>query len=196
MSRHHLKIIASAVAVLALAGCSADSGAGTEPDGAPAAPAAAGPFNAADIEFATTMIPHEQQVVDMAALAGERAAAPEVARFALRLRDGQDPVIARMSALLESWGQPAPADPGLHLTGPAEASGMLTPEEMAELQGLSAEAFDSRFLELTERHHQGAIDLAAAQRTAGTSPQAREIADGVTEARQREIAEVRDLRAN
>lgn len=196
MLRHNRIVIASVAGVLALAGCSGGAGSGGQD--APAQPLAAvapGPFNAADVEFAKSMIPHQQQAADLAALADGRTADPEVTGFAARIRDAQDPVIARLSALLEAWGQPAPEDPGLHLGAPGAAPGMLTVQEMADLEAASGAQFDERFLDMMERHQKGALDAADAQRSAGTNAQAREVADGLAAARQGEIGEIQRLRA-
>ena len=48
-------------------------------------------FNDADVTFATEMIPHHQQAVEMAELAADRAQSPEVRQLAEDIERAQGP---------------------------------------------------------------------------------------------------------
>ncbi|WP_158892311.1 DUF305 domain-containing protein [Amycolatopsis anabasis] len=191
MFRFHRRLaFAVVVSALALTGCSGG------PDPAPsAAPPAPEQFNEADVHFANKMIPHLQQSLDMAALADTRAGNERLKALARRIQDVHEPEIARLSGLLESWGQPAPEDPGLHAAEQAGLSGMLTGPDMAGLQAASGAAFDQSFADLMIRHHEGALNLAGQASSAGVNPQSRALAEQISQAQRAEIDELRALKA-
>ena len=72
------------------------------------------PFNATDVQFATDMIPHHRQAVDMAALADTHASSAEVKALAAKIRKAQEPEIATMSGWLTAWGEPVPTPGAMH----------------------------------------------------------------------------------
>ncbi|MGC4942257.1 DUF305 domain-containing protein [Kribbella sp. DT2] len=87
---------------LTLAACGDDTDSGSMPGmnhGAPSASssststAPAGDFNDADVTFATQMIPHHQQAVQMANMAGYNATTPDVKNLATAIKAAQDPEI-------------------------------------------------------------------------------------------------------
>jgi uncharacterized protein (DUF305 family) len=65
---------------------------------------AAADFSDADVTFAQGMLPHHQQAVEMAQLAGERAADPRVKDLAARIENAQEPEIETLTGWLEDWG--------------------------------------------------------------------------------------------
>ena len=66
-------------------------------------------FNDADLTFATDMIPHHQQAVEMAELAADRAKSPEVRQLAEDIEAAQGPEIETMTQWLRDWGQETPS---------------------------------------------------------------------------------------
>lgn len=202
MLSHNRKLVLPALALSAVAIVASGCGPGEDPAGGSAGKQVSteqserAPFNDADIAFASRMIPHQQQAVDLAARAAQRASGPEVRELALRVRDAQDPRIARMSRLLESWGQAAPEDPGLHLAvAPGGASAAVTPQEIVGLDAVQDGELDQRFVDLMLRHYRDGIEQANTQLTAGTNPEARELAEAIAGEYQREVAELAELRA-
>ncbi|TCK22308.1 DUF305 domain-containing protein [Pseudonocardia endophytica] len=117
--------VVSAAAVVVLSacgtGCPADCPAaeGISPAPAYAAAsyeAAAEPHNQADVTFATAMVPHHQQAVQMAPLATDRSADGRVRSLAAAIQRAQEPEIQEMNAMLAAWcttspGRPAPQAP-------------------------------------------------------------------------------------
>lgn len=98
-----------------LSGCGSEakdgtSGTSSSPQTSPSTSSAIGDFNDADATFATSMIPHHRQAVEMAELAERRAASPQVKALATKIKEAQDPEIQTMSEWLTSWGKPAPDD--------------------------------------------------------------------------------------
>lgn len=110
------------LAVGLLAGCEGnnDHNSSTGSHNGSATPTASAPaneaFNAADVAFATDMIPHHQQALEMAQVAETRASNTQVKDIAGRIRQAQDPEIATMAGWLREWGQPVPSSsPGMGL---------------------------------------------------------------------------------
>ena len=158
------------LAVLAAAACATCGGGPEPPQGVPPARAAEleaiyrarvdsalARYSEADALFMTGMIHHHAQALEMAALAPERAASPEIGRLAARITTGQEAEIALMRRWLEDRGLPAP-DPG----GAGHdmlAPGMLTEQQMRELEQASGRNFDRLFLVSMIQHHQGAVSM-------------------------------------
>ena len=194
---------ASVVAVVVLAGCGGDDANGNAANGsssaAPSVIALSGSsgaaFNSVDIAFATDMIPHHRQAVEMAEIAEPRASSPAVKDLAVRIRIAQDPEIETMSGWLRHWGQAVPSassrgDHGAHGGG---GSGMMSEQEMQQFIASSGTNFDRTFLELMIRHHQGAIDMATTEQRQGVNRQAKQFAAKIAADQAAEIAEMQDL---
>jgi uncharacterized protein (DUF305 family) len=121
-------------------------------------------YTAADVRFMTHMIEHHAQALVMAALVPDRSTSAAIRTLAARITNGQRDEIATMQRWLRDRGQPVPE---LHGAGPAPMvhgaghaatmPGMLTPEQLRELEQARGTAFDRRFLESMIRHHRGAV---------------------------------------
>jgi len=155
--------------------------------------------NAADVTFATEMIPHHRQAVQMAEMATDRAASPEVLDLAEEIRSAQQPEIDTMSGWLEEWGEPVPDDMGGMNDGSGgmgDMPGMLTDEQLADLDAASGLAFDQMFLEAMIDHHTGAIQMAQAEQEDGLAQQAIDLAKQIEVAQTEEIDRMRTLLAD
>jgi uncharacterized protein (DUF305 family) len=64
--------------------------------------------NDADVEFASGMIPHHAQAVEMAKLAEDRAESQEVKDLATDIEAAQGPEIDLLSTMLKTWGEDVP----------------------------------------------------------------------------------------
>jgi uncharacterized protein (DUF305 family) len=147
--------------------------------------------NHADVEFASGMISHHGQAVDMARLAPDRAESPRVKDLARRIEAAQEPEIQQMRGWLTSWGR---QDSGHgHEAGAEPMPGMLSAEQMAELKQVSDSAFDRRFLHLMIEHHEGAIAASRQQLAAGANAAAKALAEQIIRTQQAEIDEMRGL---
>lgn len=149
--------------------------------------------NTADVTFATDMIPHHRQAVEMAELAESRSSNPEVLDLAAGIRDAQDPEIATMSGWLEEWGEPVPAEmDGMDDGG---MPGMMSEEQLAELEAATGTTFDEQFLEMMIDHHTGAVQMAQTEQADGQYADAIDLAEQIEEGQTAEIATMQELLA-
>ena len=122
------------------------------------------PYTKADIEFMSGMISHHAQAVLMAGWAPTHEAGAAVRALCERIVVAQRDEIALMQRWLREHHLPVPEpDPRGHIMPgmdhPMLMPGMLTPEQMAELDRVRGTEFDRLFLKYMIMHHQGAITM-------------------------------------
>ncbi|NIK58550.1 DUF305 domain-containing protein [Kribbella shirazensis] len=175
-------LVASVLLVLSAAACGEDGG------GASSASTPVADFNEADVRFASEMILHHQQAVQLASMAGYQARSAQVKRLAATVGAAQEPEIKTLSAWLAGWGKPTPQQAHGH---DEELPGMMTQDELHDLGDVPGAAFDRAWAQWMIKHHQGAIAMAKAQQTAGKSPAAVALAKKIELTRTKEITTLR-----
>ena len=154
-------------------------------------------FNDADVSFATEMIPHHQQAVEMAELAADRAQSPEVRQLAQDIEAAQGPEIETMTQWLEDWGQETPSgsmDHGDMGHGDSQGMpGMMDENEMMQLEQSDGSALDQMFLQMMVEHHEGAIAMARTEQANGENPDAVALAEQIETDQEAEIDEMKQL---
>ncbi|WP_299165546.1 DUF305 domain-containing protein [uncultured Arthrobacter sp.] len=213
MKRYLSLAALSVAAVVALAGCGGDTDTGAPVSDAPAS-AGATPsegsagnsspsssvseeHNEADVMFAQMMIPHHQQAVEMSdvMLAKEDVSA-EVTDLATRIKEAQAPEIETMTGWLEAWGEPVAVE---SMEGHDMGSmgggmdGMMSEDQMAELEAAEGEEAARMFLESMTAHHNGAVAMAQEEIENGENPDAIALAEAIVEAQEAEIEEMEQL---
>ena len=184
------------VAALALTACGADSADSSARSTIPASQ----PFNDADVAFATDMIPHHAQALSMVDLTYKRDLDPAFEKLAGRILDAQGPEIEQMAGWLKDWDQPVPetgrdhshADSGEEMDMGGSMPGMMTADEMQQLEDAPDADFETLWLQMMIQHHEGAITMAETEFADG------EYADSVALARsiaQGQAAEVEEMKA-
>ncbi len=172
--------------LLTIAACGNDGEAGSE----------AG-HNDADVTFAQQMIPHHRQAVEMAELAETRATDEGVKELAVDIEAAQDPEIETMTGWLQSWGEDVPADDTSGMDhgdmSMDEMDGMMSAEEMADLEAASGPAFDRMFLTMMIEHHEGAIEMAKTEQEEGEYADAIALAEDIETAQTAEITAMNEL---
>jgi uncharacterized protein (DUF305 family) len=124
-------------------------------------------FTEADVDFMTGMIAHHAQALVMSNLAPTHGASPELQTLASRIINAQNDEIATMQQWLRDRGQPVPE---VHIEGThlmihgvgdhhMHMPGMLSPEQMQELDQARGGAFDRLYLTYMIQHHSGAVDM-------------------------------------
>ena len=124
------------------------------------------PYTEADIRFMSGMISHHAQAIVMARWAPTHGANPSVGRLTERIINAQTDEISLMQGWLRDRRQQVPeADPrGMKMTmGGMEhvmaMPGMLTDDQMRELDAARGTDFDRLFLTFMIQHHRGAVAM-------------------------------------
>ena len=122
-------------------------------------PATAGPgFTVADVRFMQDMIGHHAQAMTIAAMAPSRGASEGVLRLAQKIDISQRDEIEMMKRWLAERKQAVPVV-GAHAMA---MPGMLTAEQLAQLDAACGREFDRLFLTFMIRHHAGALQMVEA----------------------------------
>jgi uncharacterized protein (DUF305 family) len=124
------------------------------------------PYTDADVEFMSHMIGHHAQAIAMSRWAPTHGASPAVRRLADRIINAQQDEIATMQTWLRDRLKPIPeATPDgirMNMNGVEHMMlmpGMLTPEQMKELDAARGPEFDRLFLVDMIQHHRGAVSM-------------------------------------
>jgi uncharacterized protein (DUF305 family) len=199
-----LSIAAALAASLGLAGCAANAGSGngmpmdhgssnpmssTMPS-AGTMPSANADHNQADIMFAQMMIPHHAQAVEMSGIILAKPDMPaEVTALATKIKAAQAPEIEQMTGWLSGWNVPTMMSDhsGHGMTGMVDDDGI---EKLKSATGTEAARL---FLEQMIGHHEGAIDMAQQEISAGKFPDAVKLGHDIVDAQQAEITQMKQL---
>lgn len=175
-----------AAALLTLAAC------GGEDDGDTSAG-----HNDADVTFAQQMIPHHRQAIEMAKLAETRAESQDVKDLAADIEAAQGPEIETMTGWLESWEEDVPDEGTSDMDhgdmSSDEMTGMMSEEDMTNLETASGAEFDQMFLTMMIEHHEGAIEMAKTEQVDGDFPDATAMAEDIETAQAEEIQTMQGL---
>jgi uncharacterized protein (DUF305 family) len=114
-------------------------------------------FTPADVKFMQGMIGHHQQALEMVALIPERTSRDDMKMLGKRIELSQQDEIKMMQEWLKGRGQELPDPHAHHMHGATLMPGMLTMEEMAQLEAAKGVPFDRLFLEGMIKHHGGAL---------------------------------------
>ena len=124
------------------------------------------PHTEADVHFISGMIGHHAQAIVMAQLAPTHGASQQVRTLAGRVINGQQDEIALMQQWLRDRGLPVPEPTrtGVKMTmggttHDMSMPGMLTEEQLQQLDKAQGKQFDELFLALMIQHHQGAVTM-------------------------------------
>ncbi|MBG6084291.1 DUF305 domain-containing protein [Zhihengliuella flava] len=153
-------------------------------------------WNEADAEFMAMMIPHHAQALTMTDWAAEQAESEQLKSLAHRMNLEQGAEIKVMADWLTERGLavPAEAETGWQ-PGGMSMHGMLTDEQMAELQAASGAEFDRLFLTGMIEHHEGAIMMCDDVVITGIDATVEQMATHMTSSQGAEIARMKDLLA-
>ena len=215
MKRNHSMAAVGLAAALTLSACVTT---GTDA-GSTTSPASAGTVseehNQADVMFARMMVPHHEQAVEMSeSMLAKDGTSPEISDLAMQIRDAQAPEIATMKGWLETWDDAmGPDSMESHDMGDMEGTGagdgmgsgsghmdgmegMLSEDEVAELERAEGTEASRLFLESMTVHHEGAIGMAQEEIENGENPDAIELAETIVTTQQAEIDEMKELLAS
>lgn len=160
-------------------------------------------INDADVRFATQMIPHHAQALEMVDLTTGRELSPELRSLAEQIREAQAPEIEQMTRWLTEWGEEVPATSRDHVNSghddgdlDQDMPGMMTTDDMGGLEAMRGAEFESMWLQMMTEHHRGAITMARTERADGHFGAAKELAGAIIAAQEKEIAEIEALQGS
>jgi uncharacterized protein (DUF305 family) len=124
------------------------------------------PYTQADIDFMNGMIAHHSQAIVMAKWAPSHGASASLQTMCARIINAQRDEILIMQSWLRDRNQPVPVPDtltgmgmmmhgGHHMMMP----GMLSAEQLQQLDQARGEQFDKLFLQFMIQHHQGAVSM-------------------------------------
>ena len=193
-TRQVLTAVVALLALFTMAACGGEDGdAGTSSGGEE--------FNDADVTFASDMIQHHAQALAMVDMTRGRDLDPEVAALTEEIRAAQTPEIEQMSDWLQSWDEPVPAtsrdhansEDGGHGMDMGDMPGMMTEEEMSQLEGASDAEFEAMWLEMMIAHHEGAVEMAQQEQSEGSFAPAIDLAADIESSQTEEIETMQQL---
>jgi uncharacterized protein (DUF305 family) len=124
------------------------------------------PYTAADVHFMSGMIGHHSQAIQMAGWAPSHGASNTVRTLCERIINAQRDEIATMQQWLRDREQPVPeASPmGMKMVMDGVEHtmlmpGMLSEEQMKQLDAARGKEFDQLFLTFMIQHHRGAVQM-------------------------------------
>jgi uncharacterized protein (DUF305 family) len=163
-------------------------------------------FNGADIDFATAMIPHHAQALAMVDMTRGRDLSSEVMKLTDDIQAAQSPEIEKMAGWLTDWDKPVPETMRDHVNSEDhemsgddsgdDMPGMMTDEELDELESAQGPAFETMWLEMMIEHHEGAIEMAQDEQEDGIFRPAIKLAGSIETSQQAEVEQMKELLAS
>lgn len=147
-------------------------------------------FNSSDVMFAQMMLPHHRQAIDMAemVLQPDRDSSLELQSMARAIQLQQSSEVTTLENLLRTWR--ADAEAGDHS---GMMDGILSDEELGQLNSLQGTEFDHAWSLAMIEHHQGAIAMARDVLETGINHRIAVLANDVVAAQGREIRELQQI---
>ncbi|NYG55348.1 DUF305 domain-containing protein [Nocardioides perillae] len=183
--------VTALLAAITLAACSSDEA------------SSGADHNEADVAFASDMIVHHAQALDMAQMVDGKEVSSEVEELAAEIEAAQAPEIEQMSGWLEQWGEDVPDPAAMDHSGmdmgsgdmgmDMEMPGMMTAEDMAALETAEGAQFEQLWLSMMVEHHQGAIEMAETEQDQGEFDPAVDLAGEIADAQAEEIERMQAL---
>lgn len=195
MSKIRFGLVLGVSAIL-LVGCSSS----TPKDAGTQSPSASPSTSIAEVDptavsqddafWLNMMNAHHQQAIDMSDFATSKSKNSEIKALATAIRAAQGPEMEYMNGLLQAGGFTEPLDITEHL---AHMQGMLTADQLTQLEAKTGNDFDIAFLESMIAHHEGAVSMSENIMLATANTAIKELAAKIIEAQNAEIVSMRIL---
>jgi uncharacterized protein (DUF305 family) len=147
-------------------------------------------FNDADVMFATMMIPHHEQAVEMSDMVPGHTTNAELIKLAQTISNAQGPEIETMKVFLVQWNAGESGHEGHDLS---DMQGMVDATTMDRLNTLTGAEFDTLWLQSMIGHHEGAIDMANTEIKDGANADAKKLAQQIVIAQEAEINTMKQM---
>ena len=162
------------------------------------------PTRYTDAQFMQGMILHHAQALEMTSLIPSRTTSEQFRLLGQRIEVSQKDEIGTMQRWLRAHGADVPGLDEHHMHHDASGRmmmmpGMLTYEEMAQLEKSTGVEFERLFLQFMIRHHEGALSMVGdlfASQGGGKDPQVFAFASDVDADQRAEIKRMQTLQRN
>ncbi|MGW4208420.1 DUF305 domain-containing protein [Lentzea sp. NPDC004789] len=165
-----------------------------------------------DVGFCQDMAQHHLQGIQMANIARDRSADPEIRQLAFDIASTQLEQVGRMKGWLMMWNEHEQNVSGVYMAWMNDAGvhghgattpeagkplmpGMAVTDELAKLRTLTGREFDVYFLQLMLRHHTGGAPMAEYAATHAGQPFVRTLADNMLKSQSAEVELMKDYLA-
>jgi uncharacterized protein (DUF305 family) len=170
-----LVAVAGTLSAVLVTGCAGSASPRTEPPPATSAGSAvvtAGSrFNGTDLAWIQLMIPMNEQLLPVLALADERSPDPAVAALTARIRDGHWEELALLRELFAATGLPDGNPHAGH-----DMPGLVNEAKLAALAGSSGPDFDRRWRDTLREHLDQRASLAKSEQQSGVDTDTKDLA--------------------
>jgi len=146
--------------------------------------AAEAPF---DIQYLDTMAEHHREGIKMFKMAIEKSDNQEIKAMAQKMIDDQEEEIPELKAMRNDIQPSAPEAVNMKMPG-------MMSMDMKALEATSRAAFDHAFLDMTIKHHQGAVDMSKNALKSAQSKSVKDKAQMVIDMQGKEIAKMKKMR--
>ncbi len=137
------------------------------------------------------MIPHHRQAVQMSdIILAKGGIRPDVRSLAEQIKGAQQPEIDQMTSWLQAWGAPTEMH---HGSGETMMDGMLSEQQIRELEAADAKQGQKRYLEGMIEHHQGAVEMARKAQPTSQSPDVKQLTQSIIDSQNAEIEQMRGI---
>jgi uncharacterized protein (DUF305 family) len=147
--------------------------------------AAKAPF---DVQFLDTMAQHHRDGIKMFQMAVDKAQSQELRDKAQMMIDEQKKEIPMLKSMRDEVKSDAP-----------EAVNMKFPGMMMDMKPLetaNGKEFDHKFIDMTIKHHQSALEMSKAELKSGKNQMVKDKAQEIIDKQSKEIAELKQMRAS
>lgn len=140
-----------------------------------------------DIQFLDTMAQHHREGIKMFQMAADKAESKELRDKAQKMVDDQKKEIPELKTMRDEIKPNAPEAINRKLPG-------MMMMDMSKLESATGKDFDHHFLDMTIKHHQGALDMSRDALKRAKTQQVKDQAQMIIEMQTKEIAEMKQMR--
>jgi uncharacterized protein (DUF305 family) len=139
-----------------------------------------------DIQFLDTMAQHHREGIKMFQMAVDKAQDQELRNKAQKMVDDQQKEISELKSMREEIKPNAPDAINRKLPG-------MMMMDMSKLESATGKDFDHQFIDMTIKHHQGALDMSRDALKRAKSQPVKDHAQLIIDMQTKEIAEMKAM---
>lgn len=140
-----------------------------------------------DIQYLDTMVEHHREGIKMFQMAVDKAESKELRDKAQMMIDAQQKEIPMLMAMRDDVKDDVPEAINMKFSG-------MMMMDMNPLESTTGKAFDRTFIDMTIKHHQGALEMSKAELKSGKNKAVKDKAREIIDMQSKEIAEMKQMR--